>query len=180
MTRKSARCVNAPHPLYFFVSPSADHSPTFTPEHFELIAPVPRTHARECSRRPRLGLSVLDRLAAGALVADEEPATLLELIRSSAESLSHQDSRERDDARVRLLSREIAVQKASLDLMTKMIGERIEANDDRGALLMDKLANGFARRLQILCGEHRACSLAERQPNVVAIGHADHVRIGAE
>src|ERR1700733_809303 len=153
--------------------PSADHS-LAEAEHFEGVGLETPAHD---NARPRLGLTALDQLAASALIADKTPAVLLELVRSCAESLAHDDSRERDAARVRLLSREIAIQKISLDLITHMLAKRIDASDERGALVMNKLANGFARRLQILCAEHRASSVAERQPNIVAIGHADHVRI---
>lgn len=161
------------------MAPSADHSP--------LPQGHPRVPALESSTRacpsadtaatPRLGLSTLDRLAAGSLIADDDITALLELVRASAESLAHTESRERDGARVRLLSRAIATAKAQLDLLTTEIGARWQAGDEHGAVVADKLALGAARRLQILCGEHRACSLAERQPSVVAIGRADHVRI---
>jgi hypothetical protein len=139
-------------------------------------AASPAREAEEQAPPRRLGLSPLDKMATSALFRGD-PNALLEMVRACAESLANPESRERDAARVRLLSREIGIVKAQVDLLMTDIGVRMQAGDERGALLADKLAVSATRRLQILCAEHRACGLAERQPNVVAIGHADHVRI---
>lgn len=98
---------------------------------------------------------------------------LIELARSCAEALSGEGC---EDSRVRLLAREVALAKVTLDLMTVAIGERLRANDERGARLADHLANSAARRLVALAAEHRVSCNAGVRP-VVAIGHADFIRV---
>jgi hypothetical protein len=93
------------------------------------------------SRAPeqRLGLTWLDKQAATALVDGDatELAELVELARGCAEALAGEDA---NGARRRLLAREIAMAKATLDLLTASIGDRVRAGDERGALLADRLA----------------------------------------
>jgi hypothetical protein len=130
--------------------------------------------------RPReLALSWVDRMAATALVdgSSSELAALLELARGCAEALAGEDA---NGARRRLLAREIAIAKTTLDLLTASIGDRVRAGDERGALLADRLATSAARRLAILAAEHRATCAAEKRQAVVAIGHADVVHVEAE
>lgn len=131
------------------------------------------------SRARRLGLSWLDKQATTALVEGDatELAELVELARGCAEALAGDDA---NAARQRLLSREIAIAKATLDVLTSSIGDRVRAGDERGALLADRLATSAARRLALLAAEHRATCAAERRQAVVAIGHADVVHVEAE
>jgi hypothetical protein len=133
------------------------------------------------SRAPgqRLGLSWLDRQATTALVESDatELAELVELARGCAEALAGEDA---NGARRRLLSREIAIAKTTLDLLTSSIGDRVRVGDERGALLADRLATSAARRLAILAAEHRATCVGEKRQAVVAIGHADVVLVEAE
>ncbi|HET9627200.1 MAG TPA: hypothetical protein VFP84_37830 [Kofleriaceae bacterium] len=140
-----------------------------------------KDESRLLARAPdrRLGLSWLDKQAAVAL-AEGDPvalAELVELARGCAEALAGEDANE---ARRRLLSRELAIAKATLDLLTSSIGDRVRAGDARGALLADRLATSAARRLAILAAEHRATCTPERRLAVVAIGHADVVHVEAE
>lgn len=125
---------------------------------------------------PQLGLTWLDKLAATAFVdcAETGPGPLIKVICESAQSLIGDD---RDAARIRLLAREIAMVKASLDLITASIGERLRANDERGALLADRLARSATRRLTMLCAEHRAAGAVERRSTIVAVAHADAVHV---
>jgi hypothetical protein len=136
---------------------------------------TPASRARE----PRLALTWLDRLAATALVegSPSELVDFLELVRGCAESLAGEDA---VGARQRLLSREIAIAKATLDATTAAIGQRARANDASGALLADKLATSAAKRLAMLLDAHRAETTAKRRGAVVAIGHAEHVTVEAE
>lgn len=117
---------------------------------------------------PQLGLSWLDKLAATAC-ADGETAGLVELVRASAEALCGDAP---DAARARLLAREIAIAKATLDLLVAGLGERLARGDERGALLLDRLATGAARRLALLTGAHTRAA-------VVAVAHADVVHVEA-
>lgn len=73
-----------------------------------------------------------------------ELAELVELVRGCAEALAGEDA---NGARRRLLSREIAIAKTTLDLLTASIGDRVRAGDERGALLADRLATSAAKRL---------------------------------
>ncbi|HEX2692249.1 MAG TPA: hypothetical protein VHN14_36820 [Kofleriaceae bacterium] len=84
------------------------------------------------SRAPaqRLRLSWLDKQATTALVEGDatELAALVELVRGCAEALSGEDA---NGARRRLLAREIAIAKATLDVLTASIGDRGRAGDER-------------------------------------------------
>ena len=130
-------------------------------------------------RELRLGLSWLDRMAAASLVegTTSELREFIELVRSCAESLAGEDG---PGARRRLLSREIAIAKVSLDATTAAIGDRMRSNDAAGAMLADKLATSAAKRLAILLEAHRTDTATERRTAIVAIGHAEHVTIDGE
>lgn len=130
------------------------------------------------AREPSLALSWMDRMAASALLdaTDSELTGFLELVRGCADSLAREDS---TSSRRRLLAREIAIAKATLDATTAMIGQRARLDDVRGAVLADKLATSAARRLAILLESHRAETAIARGATV-AIGHAEHVTVAAE
>lgn len=138
--------------------------------HLQLVTPgtVPTGSASRAGRPPRVELSWLDRLAATAC-ADGEATALVELVRASAESLSGDDP---SAARSRLLAREIAIAKATLDLLVASMGERLGRGDERGAILLDRLATGAAKRLALLVGAHARAT-------VVAVAHADVVHVEA-
>lgn len=140
----------------------------------ELQAP-PVAHAELQART--VGLSWLDSMSACAF-ADGETAQLLDLIRDSAQALATDDSAAR-----RLWAREVALAKAAVDLLVVSLGERIRADDgrgalllDRGTLLLDRLATNATRRLVLLMGANPAA----RRPAMVAVGHADVVNIETE
>jgi hypothetical protein len=161
-------------PPYNYSVPSTEH------EHaLRLVANESTDDAASRARKPRLGLSWLDRQAITALVEGDatELSELVELARGCAEALAGEDANE---ARRRLLAREIAITKSTLDLLTASIGDRVRAGDERGALLADRLATSAARRLAILTAEHRATCVAEKRQAVIAIGHADVVHVEAE
>jgi hypothetical protein len=129
---------------------------------------IPAKSASRVERPPRLALSWLDRLAASAC-ADGETAALIELVRASAESLSGDDPA---GARARLLAREIAIAKATLDLLVAGMGDRLGRGDERGVILLDRLATGAAKRLALLTSAHSRAT-------VVAVAHADVVHVEA-
>jgi hypothetical protein len=131
------------------------------------------------AREPRLGLSWVDKMVATALVegSASELADFLDLVRGCADSLAGEDA---TGARQRLLAREIAIAKATLDATTATIGHRMRANDASGATLADKLATSAAKRLAILVEAHRADTTVERRSAVIAIGHVEHVTVEAE
>ena len=160
---------------YNFGTTSMEHQPDL-----RLVANDANGTGPACAEPPqRLGLSWLDKQATTALVEGDatELAELVELARGCAEALAGEDA---NGARRRLLSREIAIAKATLDVLTSSIGDRVRAGDERGALLADRLATSAARRLAILAAEHRATCAAEKRQAVVAIGHADVVHVEAE
>jgi hypothetical protein len=104
----------------------------------------------------QLGLSPLDRRVALAFV-DGDPETLadlLELVRQCAQSLVGSD---RIGARQRLVAREIALEKAAMDLLVAAIGEHVRRgiNNERSVRVaagLDRLATGACRRLTMLLG----------------------------
>jgi hypothetical protein len=128
------------------------------------------------SEPARAGLTWLAEMATTTLV-DGDAGELVTLARAAFDGLAAADVQQRDVARARLLAQQIVIADASLALLTAIIGEQAHGGDERSAILADRLATGAARRLQILCAEHRASCMAERQPTVVAVGHADSVRI---
>ena len=124
----------------------------------------------------RIALNWLERLSATAMLGDAEQRDLndvRELARACAEALAGDD---RDAARTRLLAREVALQKVQLDMLTTQIGIRVQAGDDRGALVADRLATSAAKRLALLVAEHRASCALERR-TIVAIQHAGIVNV---
>lgn len=139
------------------------------------LGSTPSARARE----PSLGLSWVDSMAATALVEGTavELAEFLELVRNCAQSLVSDDA---IGARRRLLARELAIAKFTLDATTASIGRRMRANDATGAMLADRLATSAARRLALLAAALRAETAPERRPSVVAIGIVDHVTVEAE
>src|SRR6266498_1189707 len=96
------------------------------------------TRGNACDARTgkgNLGLSWLDGLAATAF-ADGGDVELTKLVRDSAASLAGPD---REEARVRLLSREIAICKVNLDLLNAALGSRLGTPDRRGAEMLDRM-----------------------------------------
>ena len=125
---------------------------------------------------PRIGLTWLERVSATAMLGDADQRDLddvRELARACADALAGDD---RDAARTRMLAREVALQKIQLDMLTALIGVRLQAGDERCVLTIDRLATSAAKRLALLAAEHRASCALERR-TIVAIQHAEVVNV---
>lgn len=145
-----------------------------------ILPPKPPSHHVDepalARASPRIGLTWLERISAAAMLGDAEQRDLddvRELARACADSLAGDD---RNAARTRMLAREVALQKIQLDILTAQIGIRLQARDEHGALLVDRLANSAAKRLALLAAEHRASCALERH-TIVAIQNAGVVNV---
>lgn len=144
-----------------------------------LVLDEPATEPGSRAKATRLGLSWVEKTAAASFVGDspDELAGFLELVRSCAESLAGDDA---SGARRRLVAREIAVAKSALDVLTAAVGERLKANDTKGASLADKLATSAAKRLAVLVELHRADTAVVERAAVVAIGRVGQLTFEGE
>lgn len=125
----------------------------------------------------RLGLSDADLVAATGVTGglpDELIAPMLEAIKSVASALA--DESDRDAARIRLVSRQIALSKAQLDVLVAQIGECMRAGDHAGARRADALANSAMKRMSLMLAEHRAACQSTR-PTFVAVANAGVVKV---
>jgi hypothetical protein len=121
----------------------------------------------------RLGLSSLDHIAAAAFFEGNKEQ-FFELVRGCAESLVGDD---KEEARQRLLAREIAIEKCGRDLLLAAVGDSAREGNEKAAVLLDKLTTSSTRRLTWLLAEHRAACSSNTRPTLVAIGHADFVGV---
>ena len=133
----------------------------------------PPTRFTRDGDQARLALSWLDKLGAGAF-ADGDKQELLDLVRDSAESLTGPD---RNDARLRLLSRAIASMRAQQSLLEGAMGERLAARDYDGVAMLDRVLAGVVKRLVLLLAEHRHHCATDRRTALVAVGSADNLVI---
>ena len=124
---------------------------------------------------PRIALTWLDQQAISGLVdGDAEP--LLAVVRDSASALAGPD---RDQARVRLLARDLASMRARQSLVESGLDESVRVGNDKRALLLDKLLTSCVRRLAMLLAEHRLTCTAETRPQIIAVQNAAQVVVQA-
>ena len=81
-------------------------------------------------------------------------------------------------ARERLLARAVSGERAKTLLYQVLLDEKLGAGEEIAALLVDKVLTSATRRLAMLLAELRHCSTDSR-PQIVAVGHADNVIVGA-
>lgn len=128
---------------------------------------------------PRIGLALTDLVASTAVAAmlpEEQWSQLLDEIKDLASVLASPVREEADAARLRLISRELAVAKMHQDLLIAEIAERLRHGDYAGARHVDALASSAAKRLNTLLVEHRLTCASARQ-GIVAIANAGIVKI---
>lgn len=120
---------------------------------------------------PRLGLSELDKLAAGAL-ATGDISNMLEQVRARAEALCSDDG---DGAIRRVIARRLASTEAAVELLEAMVGRCIAARDFDALMHVERLLKSYSARLIRLVEAHAlTMRLSERTPIVV-----ERVRIEA-
>ena len=128
---------------------------------------------------PRVVLTWVDRLAfRNFLKTDEENyRELVAHVRDSASSLAGPD---RNEARMRMLARALASERARAVLVSAKLDECLVARDFEGAAALERVLMGTTRRMTMLMQEHRtACEAEQRRAVTVAVGHAEHVTIRA-
>ena len=82
-------------------------------------------------------------------------------------------------ARLRLLSRSVAIAAAQVRTLEAMLGEALARRDGRGADIIDKTLTRATKRLTMLTSEHRAECAAQDRTVTVGVGHAECVVINA-
>ena len=125
-----------------------------------------------------LGLTWLDKDAAHlAFVESDAHEQLVRLVGDSATALAGSD---RDSARIRLLSRAIAITRAQGEQIEGALGQAIAQRDERMIKALDRVATGCTGRLVKLIAQHQSACESQRRPIVCAVGYADHVEIRGE
>jgi len=124
---------------------------------------------------PRLGLSWLDRFAATSLVSGQTTGLEAWAV-DEARALAGTD---RSGARLRLLSRSLAITTAQVRTLEALLGQALARRDARGVDLVNRSLSAATRRLCRLAAEHRAETMLQQRPAVVAVGHACNVTIRA-
>jgi hypothetical protein len=124
---------------------------------------------------PQLVLSMYDK-AAATTFASGAVEGLTGWATDCARSLTGAD---RNEARLRLLARTIAITAAQQRTLEMMLGTALAKRDERGVDMLNKTLTATSRRLVTLLAEHRlACTLPQRTP-VVAVGQAEQVIVRA-
>lgn len=126
----------------------------------------------------RLGLSWLDAVALQRFVDGDESlwTKLVEQVTAVAWSLTGGD---RDDARVRLLARAIATERARQIIFTDQLDGHLRRRDEQAVALIERTLLGTTRRLVLLLAEHRrACERLPRRVSI-SVGTANNVMVAA-
>lgn len=124
---------------------------------------------------PRVRLAQFEQQAIDGLV--EGDATELHAwLRDRATALSGPD---RDQVRLRMLSRAVATASAKATLLETLMDERLRAGDERGALLVNRLLDSAVKRLDILVERHRLWDPSRSRTQVVAVQNAGKVIVQA-
>ncbi len=128
----------------------------------------------------RLGLSSLDLLALDSFV-NATPGAAVALrnqITEWANALYDRD--DRDDARMRMLARAIALTRAKCLILESKRDECLKRRDAEDVTLLQRVLLGETRQLALLMAEHRlACTAGRRAAVNVAIGQVGAVNIAA-
>jgi hypothetical protein len=101
---------------------------------------------------------------------------LLDWVTASARSLVAAD---RDEARMRMLARDISIARVQVIMLQRMVGRSITLGKLDVAERLDRLLNSATRRLVRMLGEHRASCAMERRTAVVSVENAENVLIKA-
>jgi hypothetical protein len=120
----------------------------------------------------RLALTGFDVLAATAF-AGGDTSDLVEHVRGLAEALC---GPERDEVRLRTISRALATERAHQQLLETMLGNAVAKRDHEAVDLIERVLKSVTARVVALMQEHRIeCGLGRR--NVLVVGHADSVTV---
>jgi hypothetical protein len=109
-------------------------------------------------------------LFAFAELDEGERQKLASMVNDSASALAGPD---REEARVRVLSRMCAKCAATVDFLTMRLGT---TTTEKQAAVFDRLLTSATKRLIDLLAEHRAATTVNR-PSVIAVAHAEAVHI---
>lgn len=133
------------------------------------LAPAAAVLAHE-TNIPKLGLTLLDRLAATALTGPDVP-DVEEETRRSAAALAVPDIEAARAARRRLAARLIAIERTTLTVALGMLGEHVRAGlGDQHALRVARLLDGLANSANLRLT--RLLEAAEPRAAALSIGNA--------
>lgn len=134
------------------------------------VTPPP---AREQIADRRVRLTAIDKLALDALVDPRDVPALTAIVEASATALAGPD---RNEARLRLVSRAVASQRARMLVLEGLLDEHLAAGKMSTVAEIDKLLLSTTKRLSLLLAEHRAACSAGHRATVV-VGHADSISV---
>lgn len=129
--------------------------------------------AREPVTDLRVKLSPLDKLALDALIDPRDVPAVTAMVEDSSTALSGSN---RNEARIRLVARALASQRARMLILEGLLDERLAAGKMAAVAAIDKLLLSTTRRVAILLAEHRAACSAGHRATVV-VGHADSISV---
>jgi len=119
----------------------------------------------------RVGFAAVDRLPLTGLVDHDNVKSVIAWAGEIATALIGPD---RDGARLRLIARSIASERARLAILEAMLDEQVVAKEFGAARELNMLISSTTRRLCALLREHQASCVNGARAAIV-VGHADHV-----
>ncbi|MEI8257375.1 MAG: hypothetical protein WCJ30_17000 [Deltaproteobacteria bacterium] len=117
----------------------------------------------------RLAITSIDELALRGFVSADEKTwdVLLQNVNQLAHALGRGE--DRDDARLRMVSRLIAVYRTKVLLLEVRRDDALAVRDFATVIVLERLIDGTARRLSRLLAEHRQTCAGRRPVNVTAV-----------
>ena len=125
----------------------------------------------------RVRLSAIDKLALDGLVDERDAPTLIAWTEASAAALSGPD---REDARLRLISRAVAIERARLLVLEALLDQKL-TEQRRSWLAIREIRCLVADATRSLCAllrEHAAACHVRRHDVMVAVAHVDAINVG--
>lgn len=139
-------------------------------------APDEVARASETTTELRVKLSSVDKLALDGLADPRDVAALIGWAEDSATALAGSD---RDAARLRLISRAVATERARLLVLEAMLDERLTACDWNAVREIRPVIATTSRVLCALLREHAAACHVRRHDVVVAVAHVDSINLAS-
>ena len=127
---------------------------------------------------PRVSIDWLHREVLRAYL-DDAPPELAQLAADCASGLGVGSHTDRNESRIRLAARMVATYRVQIQTVELAISEAVSRRDDKGAILLGRVAEGLAKRAKVWLEEHRLSCSPQRSISV-AIGAAENVAITGE
>lgn len=153
---------------------------TPAPAHLSLVgshevapAAVTRDDSVDGLEQRAVGFSVVDRLPLEGLIDHDNSKAIIAWAGEIATALVGTD---RDGARLRLIARSIASERARLTILEAMLDDQLVAKNFAVVRELNPLISSTTRRLCSLLREHQA-SCANGARATIVVGHADQVHV---